>query len=244
MAEVGKELDARPNPTMHREFMDDVVSIKLSQVETLLEEKEKELKDQLEEQGKACEKAVELLKEYCNADAQEQVGSKLESIVKAFNASELFPEMDYNIGSGYGAYDVTKEDDYGVGVEIVVKEDKNTQKIARGGLPVTTSGRARQGNGLKVIAGTTALIKLTDRVKSQQIVVTAENEKKSTLDKQIDKVRTTLRNMSSSERKIRAAVAKNHLTQNEQGKQAIEFLDQLGLSDALGKDAAKLLPSA
>lgn len=242
------------SPAMNREFLEDVVSIKVAETETLLEDKLKELVEAEKEQGKVCGKAIKSLQDQCKADAEEQVGAKVKAAVAAINATEIFPEMDYHIGEGYGvAVDKTKDEEkgieerkkleeYGVHVEIAIKQDEKALKIARGGLPITTTTQGSTRTGAKIIAATTALIKVTPSVTELQTRLDGENEKRATLNKQIDKIREYLRNMNSSERKIRAAVARNHLGTSDEGKRAIEFLESIGLPQALGKDVAKALP--
>jgi uncharacterized protein YwbE len=231
------------DPTMPREFLEDVVSIKVSEVETLLEEKQLELEEALKSQDVEVQAKTEQLEKACKKDAEEQVGGKLKAISEAFNASELFPEMDYAVGSGYGSHDLKTVEDYGVSVEIVVKQDPKAAKIARGGLPISTTTSGTSRSGLKIIAATTAIIKVTPEVVSAQTALDEANATRTELQTKIEQTRKYLSNMNSSERKIRAAVAKNHLTQNNVGQDAINFLNTLTLPDSLGKGVTKLLPA-
>lgn len=237
---------AKKSPAMNREFLEDVVSIKVAETETILEDKLAELKELKKSQEKICGDAVKDLANQCKADADKQVGEKLQNIVAAFNASGLFPEMTSYVGSGYGLDKEKDENDkpveeYGVPVEIVLKQDEKAAKIARGGLPITTT-TAGNRSGAKIIAATTALVTVTPELRVVQSRVDEENKKLATLDKQIDKIQEYLRNMNSSERKIRAAVARNHLNASDEGQKAIQFLDSIGLPQSLGKDVAKALP--
>lgn len=241
---------AQKSPAMNREFLEDVVSIKVAETETILEDKLRELEETLKTQDKACNNAVKELETQCKSDAEKQVGSKLKAVVDAFNATELFPLMDFHVGSGYGLVKDKKDEDeeqkpieeYGVPVEIALKQDEKAAKIARGGLPITTTTQGSTRSGAKIIAATTALIAVTQEVRDAQAKVDSENEKRATLQKQINKVREYLSNMNSSERKIRAQVARNHLQASDEGKKAIQFLESIGLQQSLGKDVAKALP--
>lgn len=245
----------QPNPTMNRQFLDDVVSIKVAETETVLEDKQRELEEQLKAQNKACEKAVKALNAQKKADAEKQVGTKLKAIADAFNASELFPEMEYFVGSSYDVRTTTNEEvvdeeeekpekptEYGVPVEIAVKRNEKADKIARGGLPLTTTTQGTTRSGLKIIAATTAIVQITDEVTELMGVVDQENKKRAKLQDQIEKIKQYLRNMGSSERKIRAAVARNHLGISDEGQKALQFLESIGLPQTLGKDIQKALP--
>lgn len=234
------ETNAIINPTMPREFLDDVVSIKLAEVETALQEKRDELEKAIKEQEKVCEKATEALAEACKADAEEQAGTRLAAIVKAFNDADMFPTMEYRLGSAYGTVKA-EEEEYGVPVEIVISQDPRAAKIARGGLPLTTSHRVKSTGGMHVIAATTALVKITDKTRAAQAVVNTENEKKTKMVDQLATLNKYLDNMSTSERKVRAAVARNHLNMSEEGKKALQFLNTLGITETISKQAVGLL---
>ena len=230
-----------------RDTMDDLASIKISEVESALEARHEEIKDTIKTKTTELEELEKAAYQACCDAAEKKHGSNLASAVKSLNATGIFPELEY----GFHCYSrkdfdsLKKAEEIGVCAEVRIKFDATKRKIIAGGntyddtLPLTSVGRKATAQS---VFSTTALIPVNGEVRAAIEAVNAAEKEISDLQNTLSKIAENLRQMGTIDRRVRAKIASKHLDSTDDGKQALQYLEDFNISEiVVEKNVVKAL---